>query len=301
MPLVMGVLIGWLASYWLPKQTPVYLGKGLFLFGVPISVFVFLRQTDRSDSIWLAGVAAWGAMLTGLGLMYWWLRWGKPKHNRLTAARSTQGTILLASMVGNTGYLGLPIALSLFGNTGFAWALFYDLLGTTLGAYGVGAMIASRYGPGKPGSSSTLPRIWQNPTLWTFMLALIYQDPLPEFVEQGLRSIAWGAISLALILIGMRLGQLTSLHQIRQTAIPLGLKMLLLPLLIWGITAPLPIPTIAKQVIVLQTAMPPAFATLVLAESYSLDPEFAVALIATGTGGLLFTLPLWLWLTGLLG
>jgi malate permease and related proteins len=51
-------------------------------------------------------------------------------------------------------------------------------------------------------------------------------------------------------------------------------------------------------VIVLQSAMPPAFATVVLTENYNLDPEFAVAVVAGGTIGLLFTLPLWLWLLG---
>jgi predicted permease len=43
------------------------------------------------------------------------------------------------------GYVGFPIILTLFGDAGFAWALFYDLLGTTVGAYGLGALIAITY------------------------------------------------------------------------------------------------------------------------------------------------------------
>jgi predicted permease len=41
-------------------------------------------------------------------------------------------------------------------------------------------------------------------------------------------------------------------------------------------------------------AMPPAFATLVLAEVYDLDRNFAVTALAVGSTGLLLTLPIWL-------
>ncbi len=295
LPLVSGVAIGWLLSRWLPRQTPFYLGQSLFLVGVPISVFVFLRRTDLSGSIWLAGVAAWVAMLTGLGLMYGLL------HHPVGAQwpRSTQGSALLAAMLGNTGYIGFPIILTLLGDPGFVWALFYDLLGTTLGAYGLGTLIASRYGASQP-HRETLQNALKNPTIAAFGLALLYRAPLPAPLDQVLTAIAWGSIGLALLLIGLRLGQLTSLTQLRPAILPIGLKMLLLPLLMWGITANLPIAPIAKQVIVLQTAMPPAFATVVLTENYKLDPQFSVAVVTGGTIALLFTLPIWLRLTGVI-
>jgi malate permease and related proteins len=50
------------------------------------------------------------------------------------------------------------------------------------------------------------------------------------------------------------------------------------------------------QAIVLQMAMPPAFATLVLAETFNLDRELAVTALAAGSVVLLVTLPVWLWL-----
>jgi len=43
-------------------------------------------------------------------------------------------------------------------------------------------------------------------------------------------------------------------------------------------------------------AMPPAFATLVIAEAYELDQHLAVTALVMGCSGLLITLPLWLWL-----
>jgi malate permease and related proteins len=294
LPLVSGVTIGWAIRPRLPPQAPFYLGKLLFWLGVPISVFVFLRRTDLSGGIWLAGAMAWAAIGIGGALMAGWFQCRAAK----SWAKPTQGTALIAAMFGNTGYVGFPIILSLFGDAGFAWALFYDLLGTTLGAYGLGALIASRYGAITDRGHVMLKNALTNPTIAAIGLGLIYREPLPGWLDPGLTAIAWGAIGLALLLIGMRLRQLKSLQQLRPVLLPIGLKMLLVPLLIWVISAYLPIPAIAKQVIVLQTAMPPAFATVVLTENYKLDPEFAVAVVAGGTIGLLFTLPIWLWLIG---
>ena len=52
----------------------------------------------------------------------------------------------------------------------------------------------------------------------------------------------------------------------------------------------------AAQVVVLQMAMPPAFATVVLAETFDLDRDLAVTTLAVGVMVLLVTLPIWLWL-----
>jgi predicted permease len=49
-------------------------------------------------------------------------------------------------MVGNTGYLGFPVILALVGEKYFGWALFYDMLGSAIGAYGLGVVLAARFG-----------------------------------------------------------------------------------------------------------------------------------------------------------
>jgi predicted permease len=51
--------------------------------------------------------------------------------------------------------------------------------------------------------------------------------------------------------------------------------------------------------IALQMAMPPAFATPVLAEVCNLDRNLAVTALAVGCAGLLLALPVWLWLFGI--
>jgi malate permease and related proteins len=288
-PLVGWVLLGWLLGRCLPQSAAQYLGQFLFWAGIPFSIFGFLRGADLSGQIWIAPVAAWVAVFTGAGLA--WLRirschWSRP----------TQGSFLLASMVGNTGYLGFPVTLALVGQKFFAWALFYDLLGSTLATWGLGVVVASRFGLGQESRLQLTLTVLKNPALWSFGLGLATRNlPLPEVLESSLHRLAWSAIALALILIGMRLSQLPSLSHLNRAVWSLAIKMLIVPFVLGILILPLfQMTGSIQQTIVLQMAMPPAFSTLVLAEIYNLDKNLTVTAVAIGSIALLITLPLWL-------
>jgi hypothetical protein len=74
--------------------------------------------------------------------------------------------------------------------------------------------------------------------------------------------------------------------------------MLLVPLTLGLLISGLNLAQGAQQVMILQMAMPPAFATLVISETYELDYELAVTAVAAGSIGLLAMLPFWLLLLG---
>lgn len=289
LPLIAWVVLGvWLGRI-LPRHVPLALGKGLFWVGVPISIFTFLRQADLTGSVWVAPVVAWGAVALGTGLGWAWLR----RPGGVTTA-PTQGSFLLSTMVGNTGYLGYPVTLALVGPKYFAWALFYDTLGSTLAAYGLGVAIASAHSQTRPRSQDILRQTLTNPGLLSFGLGLVArQVEFPQPVEQTLRVIAWIVIALSLLLLGMRLGQLTSWRSLQLASVGLSIKMVIVPLVLGLLLIPLKLPAAAHLVIVMQMGMPPAFATLVLTEAFDLDRELIVTTLALGSIGVLLTLPLW--------
>lgn len=316
------VLLGFILGSKLPKAVPTYLGQFLFWIGVPISILAFLRQTDLSGAIWLAPIFAWLAIILGAAGAWCWIclvRGEKRAEEAEEAGREkplttrhsfvathpsswskpTQGSFLLAAMVGNTGYIGYPVALAVVGTKYFAWALFYDLLGSTLGAYGLGVILAARFGKGVNNSRQLAQAILINPALWSFGLGLVFrQIPLPHLAELSLQKLGWIVVSLALVLIGMRLQKLNSWHSLPKASISLAIKMLLVPLILGSCLSLFGITGAPRLVIVLQMAMPPAFATLVIAEAYDLDRDLAVTALAIGSIGLLFTLPIWLSLFG---
>lgn len=296
------VLLGFFLGGKLPKVVPVYLGQFLFWLGVPISIVAFLRRTDLSGPLWIASLVAWVAVLLEAGLAWAWINWQaylKKTIPKASWSQPAQGSFLLAAMVGNTGYMGYPVTLAFVGPQYLGWALFYDLLGTTLAAWILGVALAARFGRGAQSYWQLATAILINPTLWSFGFGLVFRQlPLPSPASLLLHRFAWTVVALSLMLIGMRLSQLNSWHSLPRASISLGIKMLLVPLILgsslslFGVTGP------PQLVIVLQMAMPPAFATLVIAEAYNLDRELSVTALAVGSLGLLVTLPIWLWLFG---
>ncbi|RUT09113.1 hypothetical protein DSM106972_011660 [Dulcicalothrix desertica PCC 7102] len=284
-------LIGFILGRTLPATVPVRLGKLLFWVGVPTSIIAFLRKTDLSGQIWIAPAIAFTAIFFGALLC-----WLAIRIKKSSLQKPTQGSLLLASMVGNTGYLGYPVILSLVGTQYFAWALFYDLLGTTIGAYGLGVALAAQYGGNVNNYWNVIKAIIINPALWSFAAGLlIRQITLPTLVVSCLDVIAWSSIAASLILIGMRLSKLTSWGSLKLASISLTIKMIIVPLILGISLSSFGLTGKTAQVLVLQMAMPPAFATLVLAETFNLDRELAVTTLAVGSMILLITLPLWLW------
>ncbi|WP_370583933.1 AEC family transporter [Oxynema sp. CENA135] len=300
-------LLGFILGRLLPPRIPMYVGQFLFWIGVPVSVFAFVRRTDLSGSIWLAPAIAWGAILLGGALGWLWLqvrpRWQPPNAVKsapmYTVDTPSQGSFLLAAMVGNTGYIGYPVTLTLVGEKYFGWALFYDLFGTVIGAYGLGVAIAARFGEGDKNPWQVAAATVRNPTLFALALGLLVRSqPFPAAIESGLQTFAWGSISGALVLLGMRLSRLRSWSSLKPAAVSLGIKMLVVPAIVGALLTGFGLRGMPQLVMVLQVAMPPAFANLVLAETYQLDRDLTVTALAVGSVGFLVTLPLWLLLFG---
>lgn len=291
--MVCGLICGRLLPSWVANR----LGIGLFWVGIPIGIVVFLRKTNLSGAIWIAPAIAYMAIFLGLvmaGLVI--TIYQKCTQNSLSPPAI--GSLLLAAMVGNTGYLGYPVTLSLSGSEYFAWALFYDLIGTTIGAYGFGVALAAKFSGNQDRKFNPLQAMFCNPALASLLVGILLRPvSFPNWLNLILDGIAWSAIALSLILIGMRLSQIRSSPTTFLPSYSLLIKMFVVPLLLSQV---LPYTGLEKQIIrvlVLQSAMPPAFATLLLAENFNLDRDITVTTLAFGTILLLATIPLWLWLT----
>jgi predicted permease len=301
-----GVVLGWLLYRFDPHRgepqglyhrVPMGLGQFLFWVGIPISIVGFMRRADLSGNLYLAPVVAWGAILLGLLCSRLWIyayqvRWPRP----------TQGSFSLASMLGNTGYIGYPVVLLLpqLGVGVFGWALFYDALGTLLGSYGLGAILASEMG-GKPLPQqrqwlSRLRAVVQNPIILAFGLGLgLKAIPLPPWLDLGLYRVAWVIVVLSLVLMGLRIQQLNSWHHLHRASAAVAIKMIVLPLAVGlGLTLA-GVDGAPRLVMTLQAGMPCAFSNLVLAEAYDLDRDLSVTCVGLSSALLLLTLPLWLW------
>ena len=311
LPICAAVLVGTVISFCLSlpavqqrfkrplhQRLPAYLGRFLFLIGVPLSIVNFLHRADLSGGVLLAPVVAWAAIFLALFCSWLWIRphsasWSPP----------AQGAFCLATMLGNTGYIGFPVVLLLpqLGPDYFGWALFYDVLGTLLGAYVLGVLLASQFGGrvtarSQPRWRQNLQELVKNPTILAFFLGLALRPvPFPELLDTGLNGFAWSMVMFSLVLMGMRLQQLRSWGNLAPAMAAISIRMVLMPLVVGMVLTALGIAGPPRLVMVLQAGMPSAFATLVLAETYDLDRELAVTCVGVSSGVLLLTLPIWLW------
>jgi predicted permease len=288
LPLLIWGFAGFLLVKILPPRWPEYLGSFLFWVGIPLAILSFIRRAELSSSLWVAGFVAWGALLSGFVLASFWYRKVMPLSEKTTQ------TLILSAGIGNTGFVGFPILLALVDVKYFGWAVVYDLWGTALGGYGLGPVLSGSWQGQSMNGQKLAHSLLSNPVLLSFAFALLTIDvPLPATLETTLQIAGSAAIDGSLLLLGMRLGQVKRWGSLLEVFPALLIKMLLVPLTVWAILLLFRFSGPILTTLVLQSAMPPAFATLVIAENYDQDRLLAVTAIAAGMGFLAITLPLW--------
>ncbi len=278
------------------KRIPAFLAQFLLRIGIPIGIANFVRSTELSASAWIAPITA--SLAIALGLLSSAYILG-PKRSVLAGTRRS---FQLSSYVGNTSFIGFPVVLLLpqLGPSYFGVAVLYDIFGTVLGGYGLGAWIATRGDNGDTISSwrsamiKTTQLLYKNPSLLAFGAGLLLKlVELPETINTILSVIAWGSIMLALLTMGMRIQQLSGSGSFQLPLKAVLIKMVAVPLFIGALLTATGFAGPERLILVLQAGMPCAFATLVLAENFNLDRAFTVQTLIISNLILLLTLPIW--------
>jgi len=308
LPLFVWVGLGLVSSGALPASLPRFLGRSLYWVGVPVEVLALARQTNFASKVGLAPLLTIATLLSGFTIAWLVLQVLQSQSIAATSEKSDatqlfspaqRGSFLIASVLGNTGFIGLAIAPALIDAEYWGWLVSYSVTQNVVGTYGIGVLLASYYGRQAAHLQvrELLKDVLTVPSLWAFLLSYSTQSiPLPEIVESGLhRSIAL-VIPAAFLLMGMRLRQLQGWKSLQTAAVPMVLKTIALPGLLGLVTCFLGVPQPARLALVLMAGMPSAFAGLILAEEYDIDRSLIASSIVLTTGSCLLMIPLWLWL-----
>lgn len=321
-PLLLWTVTGLLLSKFLPDSFPKLLGRSLYWVGVPVQILALARHTDISGAAGVTPVVAVGVLLLSMSLAWlsWlfleWLTRQKPAEqlpaskdsifnfslssfNKLE--RSSQGSFILAAMLGNTGFIGLAIAPALISADHTNWAVLYSVTNNVIGTYGLAVFIASYFGHSQSHNHwwVQLRDVLTVPSLWAFIIGFLTRSvPLPEAISSGLDAAVGVVIASALFLVGLRLGSLKGWKSLQLALVPSLLKVVIVPAIVglgatyFGLTGDPPL------VLVVMSGTPTALAVLILAEVYDLNRELLASSIALSSVGLLLVLPLWLfWFT----
>lgn len=299
-PLLIWPGIGYVLFRLLPESFPRWLGRGLYWVGIPVEIFSLVRHAQFGSSR-LTPLLVGFALLTGIALgwgLWYLLKWrgslGSPGET--AQDRALQGSMILASTLGNTGFVGLAIVPSLIESPYLSWVVLYSVTHNILGTYGLGALLARYFGhlPGKASPGKLLLTILMVPSVWAFSLGVASQPlPFPPVIELLLERSVWLVIPAALLLMGMRLSQVQSWDSVGLALGPALIKLVVLPgIMAIGVTL-MGLPSPARLALVLMSAMPSAFGGLILAEEYNLNRDLIASAIALSTVLMLVVLPLW--------
>lgn len=197
----------------------------------------------------------------------------------------------------NTIFVGLPINQALFGDASIPYVLIYYMCNTTF-FWTLGTYLIQRDGEGEAqfDLKTSLKKVF-SPPLMGFLLGIVLvmlQIKLPAFLASDLQYLGNLTTPLSMIFIGLSVSHVGVKQLVLgkdQLLILLG-RFLVAPLLMASIVYWLPLPSLMKQVFIIQSAMPVMTNAPVVARLYGADSDYAAVMVTETTLATMVVIPI---------
>lgn len=215
----------------------------------------------------------------------------------LKLPKTTFGSFLVGTMIMNTAY-ALPFFLARYENEGLARASLFDM-GNTFLIFTFTYYNAIKYGDNSKGDRIQWKKFLRLPPLWAMIVAFALKAlsvPIPQVGTEFLSLVGAPTTPLIMIALGLyfepklqRLGKALLAIFIRMG---LGLGLGLALATIFGLEG------ITRVVVIVTSATPVGFNTLIFANLENMDREFAATMVSISILIALFYLPFLIWVFG---
>lgn len=185
----------------------------------------------------------------------------------------------VAAIIGNTGNLGIPLNIAIFGEESIPYTTIINLVNVFL-VYTVGVYY---YSKGSFDVKTSLKNIAKLPILWAAMAAIVLSiygyKPNQEILKMLMMG-AYASIIMQLFLFGVYLYG-TKIAQVSKslTIWVMSLKFLLLPVVAFFILQQIEMSSMVKGVIFIEILVPLAIANVNFASLYDCKPNTVTALV----------------------
>ncbi|MBS3950499.1 MAG: AEC family transporter [Peptococcaceae bacterium] len=291
---LMGLLIVMLAGAGLSrvglldKTLRQGLNRLLFNFVLPMMVFSSMRSTMTCELLSTSFVP----VLLGAGLCF--VNWGSARLLSMLFGIpcSERHLVSFLNMFGNNLYLGLPIALAVFGSEGVAVVLLFSLGSDTI-LWTLGLLLLS---PRQDISVNNFKQIF-TPTLIGLVLgtlAGVIALPLPLALTDAMTSVASTASPFALLLTGAALAEIDFANGVFSKHVPvlvLG-RLVVSPAIAALALTFLTVDPMMSTMVVILAAMPTFVRSIVLTDKYGWNSQQAAMGVLVTTLGSFLTIPL---------
>ncbi len=208
-------------------------------------------------------------------------------------------TLQLAGLIGNTSFLGIPIAIALLPSKTINFTIGFDL-GTTLFAWIFGPFFLQEKSQNKttPNIKGLLNALINSPASRGIIgVLLAYLFKIDRILGNYLWIPAKVVIALAIIIVGTRLGIITNqkgrLFEFNEELkYSILLKLFILPFIIFLISKFLNFDFYQSSAVILQAGTPTAISTILMAEAYGVQQKIASKILFTTTLVSIITIPL---------
>ena len=217
---------------------------------------------------------------------------------RLFAVRQDRRGLFISMFFNsNTIFVGLPINQALFGDASIPYVLIYYMCNTTF-FWTLGTYLIQRDGEGEAqfDLKTSLKKVF-SPPLMGFLLGLVMvmlQIKLPAFLASDLQYLGNLTTPLSMIFIGLSVSHVGVKQLVLgkdQLLILLG-RFLVAPLLMATIVYWAPLPSLMKQVFIIQSAMPVMTNAPVVARLCGADSDYAAVMVTETTLATMVVIPI---------
>jgi len=280
-------------GFFLGKKNPKiskYIARPLIRFGIPLSVMGLLLKEGIDINLIKSAFLAFSV----IGFLIFLINIITIFNKRLP-----NYTLQLSGLIGNTSFLGIPIALALLPSTTINLTIGFDL-GTTLFAWIFGPFFLQEKSninniPNIKGLFNALINSPASRGIIGVLLAYLFQ--IDEILGNYLWIPARIVIALAIIIVGTRLGIITNqkgeiFDLDEEIKFSILLKLFIFPFIIFLVCKSLNFNFYQSSALILQAGTPTAISTILMAEAYGVKQQIASKILFTTTLISIITIPL---------
>ena len=242
----------------------------------PCLVFHLLVTSSLSAADFGRMTALAVAVIVGIGLV------ARLVTLPLRLDRAMTSAFLLVVMFSNSGNYGLPVVLFAFGRDALAHATVY-FVANAVATYSLGVFLASA---GRRSFGQAARGVLRVPAVWGVVAAgavLGLGLHLPPAVMRPVELLSGAALPTMLLVLGMQLERGARPERPGLVALAGVLTLVVTPVLAIGASHLLGLTGVARQAAIVQSGMPSAVLTTILALEYDVTPSFVTACVLTST------------------
>jgi malate permease and related proteins len=251
---------------------------------IPFVVFFNLARTHINADEAGGLVIGWIAILVAAGFA-----WVAGSH-LLALSRPSTGSLITATLIPNSGYLGYPLVASLLGFHALGEAVVYDVVvaapSLLLLGFGTGAAFGTKAGEGF--RDRVIAFFTRNPPLYAAIAGLLVPNSLaPDVLVEISRGFVIALLPIGFFAVGAVLAEEVEERRVALGSPldpPVGAAILLRLVIAPGLLLLLSLPVIdLPGPYLLLAAMPCGINTLLVAHVYGLDSKLAAQAVAWTT------------------